>query len=108
MSVGMTPPGLLAPGWIYNVRFSLVHGLGLPLLVASVAGIGLMAWRYPVTALLLLSFPAAYYVVAGASANVFVRYMMPVLPFLCIFAAFFVDAVADVAARLRHVPQSLS
>ena len=108
MSVGMTPPELLGPGWIYHVRFSLLHGLGLPLLTASLAGIGLMAWRYPETALLLISFPAAYYVVAGASANVFVRYMIPVLPFLCIFAAYLVDAVADVAARLGHVRQSVA
>jgi hypothetical protein len=103
MSVGMTPPELLGAGWIYHFRFSLVHGMGWPLLVASIAGIPLMARRNPVAALLLVSFPVAYYIVAGASANVFVRYMIPVLPFLCLFAATFVDAAAAAIARAVNV-----
>ena len=105
MSVGMTPPELLGPGWIYHFRFSLVHGMGLSLLAASLLGIGIVAWRYPKIALILGSFPLAYYVVAGASANVFVRYMIPMLPFLCLFAAVFVEATSRVAAEatgLRH------
>ena len=28
MRVGMTPPGMLDPGWIYHLRFSLRSGLG--------------------------------------------------------------------------------
>jgi hypothetical protein len=99
MSVGMTPPELLGPGWIYHFRFSLVHGLGMPLLAASILGIGVAARRDPKAALLLGSFPAAYYLVAGASANVFVRYMIPIVPFLCLFAAVAVDAVSLAAAR---------
>jgi len=107
MSVGMTPPELLGPGWIYHFRFSLVHGLGLPLFVASLVGIGVAAWQSPRAALILGAFPAAYYVVAGASANVFVRYMIPVVPFLCIFAAVAVDAVSRAAARATGVYQGI-
>lgn len=107
MSVGMTPRELLGSGWLYHFRFSLVHGLGLPLFGASLAGIFVMARRRTAAVLLLGSFPAAYYFMAGASANVFVRYMVPVVPFLCIFAASFVDAVAGVAARLTGVRQPL-
>ena len=107
MSVGMTPPELLGPGWIYHFRFSLVHGLGIPLLAASVLGLVVMAARQPTAALLLGSFPAAYYLVAGASANVFVRYMIPVLPFLCVFAASFVDTVAEVLARRTTLRQPI-
>src|SRR5207249_487074 len=106
MRVGMTPPGMLDPGWIYHLRFSLLHGLGLPLLAASLAGIVVMAWRRPVEALILGSFPAAYYLVAGDSANVFVRYMMPVIPFLCLSAAAFVDLVAGMAAGRLRMPRS--
>ena len=98
MSVGMTPPELLGPGWIYHFRFSLVHGMGLSLLAASLLGIFLLGWWNPRIALLLGSFPVAYYVVAGSSANVFVRYMIPMLPFLCLFAAVFVEATSRVAA----------
>jgi len=102
MNVGMTPRELLGPGWIYHFRFSLVFGLGVPLLVASLAGIVLAAVRQPIVTLLLVSYPLAYYLLAGASANVFVRYMIPVVPFLCIFGAVFVDWVAGyVAAAVR-------
>mgnify|MGYP003694562777 CR=1 FL=1 len=107
MSVGMTPPELLGPGWIYHFRFSLVHGLGIPLLVASILGIGVAARRDPKAALLLGSFPAAYYLVAGASANVFVRYMIPIVPFLCLFAAVAVDAISLAAARATGLRQGL-
>jgi 4-amino-4-deoxy-L-arabinose transferase-like glycosyltransferase len=107
MSAGMTPRGFLEPGWIYHLRFSLLHGLGLPLLIASLAGIVVLARRQPAVALLLSSFPAAYYVTAGASANVFVRYMIPAVPFLCLFAAVFVDGLARVVASRIPVNQSL-
>jgi 4-amino-4-deoxy-L-arabinose transferase-like glycosyltransferase len=107
MSVGMTPPELLGPGWIYHLRFSLVHGMGVSLLAASLLGVALLGWRNPKIALLLGSFPLAYYVVAGASANVFVRYMIPILPFLCLFAAVFVDATSRVAAEATGLRYNL-
>src|SRR4029453_13317041 len=105
MSVGMTPPELLGPGWIYHFRFSLVHGLGIPLLLASILGIGGAARGAPRAALLLGAFPAASYLVAGASANVFVRYMIPIVPFLCLFAAVAVDAISLAAARATGLRQ---
>jgi len=107
MSVGMTPPELLGSGWIYHFRFSLVHGLGIPLLLASILGIGVTARRDPKAALLLGAFPAAYYLVAGASANVFVRYMIPIVPFLCLFAAVAVDAISLAAARATGLRQGV-
>jgi hypothetical protein len=67
-----------------------------------------MARRQPVSTLIVGSFPAAYYIVAGASANVFVRYMIPVIPFLCLFAAAFVDVAAGAARRRLGVPRSLA
>ncbi|MGE0451579.1 MAG: ArnT family glycosyltransferase [Vicinamibacterales bacterium] len=95
MSGGMTPRDLLGPGWLYHVRFSLFHGVGWPMLLAAFAGAAVMLFRHAFLALLLLAYPLAYYAVAGASANVFVRYMLPVVPFVCLFAAYFVDAVAS-------------
>jgi 4-amino-4-deoxy-L-arabinose transferase-like glycosyltransferase len=98
-AVGMTPPELLGSGWTYHLRFSLPHGLGLPLFGASLAGFALLAVRRPDLALLLGAFPLAYYLAAGAGYNVFVRYMLPVVPFLCLFAGYLVREVARVAAR---------
>jgi hypothetical protein len=48
------------------------------------AGVLVRQWRKGV---LLCTFPIAYYVVIGSGQTVFVRYMTPVVPFLCITAA---------------------
>ncbi len=102
MTLGMTPPELLGPGWIYHARFSLLHGVGLPLLLAALAGAMTLAMRQPSVALILLAYPTVYYIVAGRSGNLFVRYMVPVVPFVCVFAAYCVRTVAAVIApRVR-------
>jgi 4-amino-4-deoxy-L-arabinose transferase-like glycosyltransferase len=108
MANGPTPPELLGPGWKYHMRFSLLHGLGLPLLASSLGGLLLLAIRQPATALILASFPVVYYVVAAMSLNMFVRYMMPAVPFLCVFAAYFVNEAARAVARLTPVRRPLA
>jgi hypothetical protein len=89
----------LGVGWIYHARVTLRYGLTLPLLLAGVAGAILLAVRRPASAALLLAFPASYYVVAGRGYTVFARYMIPVVPFLCITAAFLVTFVARAVLR---------
>jgi hypothetical protein len=98
-SVGMTPPEMLGNGWVYHLPFSLRHGLGLPLLAAGLTGIVWMAVKRPALALILGSFPVSYYITAGAGYNVFVRYMVPVVPFLCIFAGYLVAELSALVAR---------
>jgi 4-amino-4-deoxy-L-arabinose transferase-like glycosyltransferase len=105
-SAGMTPPEMLGNGWVYHLPFSLRYGLGLPLLAASLVGLGWMAVRRPAAAVILGSFPVAYYVAAGAGYNVFVRYMVPVVPFLCIFAAYLVAEVSTALARRFRLPRA--
>lgn len=103
-SVGMTPPEMLGSGWKHHLPFSLRHGLGLPLLAAGLAGLVWMAARQPALALILGVFPVTYYVAAGAGYNVFVRYMVPVVPFLCLFAGYVAAEIATLtAARLGGV-----
>jgi hypothetical protein len=105
-SLGMTPPELLGRGWTYHLPHSLWYGVGWPMLFAALAGLLWMAVRHFRTALVLGSFPVAYYFAAGAGYNVFVRYMIPVVPFLCIFAGYFVAAAAEsLGARLRLPPR---
>lgn len=104
-SVGMTPPEMLGSGWGYHLPFSLRHGLGIPLLATGLAGMAWMAARRPALALILASFPVAYYIAAGAGYNVFVRYMVPVVPFLCIFAGYLVSELASWAAARTRVPR---
>ena len=80
----------LEPGWIHHLKLSLRYGLGLPLLLASAAGAMALLGQQGRTGLLLLSFPASYYLVAGGVGNLFVRYALPMVPFLCICAAWLV------------------
>jgi 4-amino-4-deoxy-L-arabinose transferase-like glycosyltransferase len=97
----------LSSGWIHHVEFSLRYGLGLPLLVAGVAGMVIILVEQPRRGLVLLSFPIAYYLVAGSLRNLFFRYAIPLVPFLCLSAARAVTWTAEAAMRsqegwLRH------
>ena len=73
-------------GWVHHVQNSLRYGMGLPALV--VAGVGVLwhLWRDPRQAALLYSFPVAYYLLIGRGETAFFRYILPVIPFLCIAA----------------------
>jgi hypothetical protein len=93
----------LGRGWWYHLRFTLWHGLGWSMLVASLVGWFTLARRNPRTALVLWSFPMVYYAVAGKGLTVFLRYMIPVVPFLCISAAVSVIDLADLMARGRSI-----
>jgi hypothetical protein len=84
----------LGYGWMYHAIFSLRYGLGVPMLVAAVAGIPILAARSWRKAALVCTFPVLYYLLLGRGTTVFVRYMTPVVPFLCITAAVSVIAVS--------------
>jgi Dolichyl-phosphate-mannose-protein mannosyltransferase len=104
-SMGMTPPELLGRGWTYHLPHSLWYGVGWPMLISALGGMAWMAVRHPGPALVLGSFPVAYYVAAGSGYNVFVRYMLPVVPFLCVFAGYFVaSAASSLAQAIRLRP----
>jgi 4-amino-4-deoxy-L-arabinose transferase-like glycosyltransferase len=105
MEHGMTPPELLGIGWTYHIRVSLRYGLGLPLLGAALLGIVLLFVQRPRAALLWCAFPLAFYAATGASYNVFVRYMVPAVPFLCLTAAYFADRAGTWLARA--IPKSI-
>jgi hypothetical protein len=77
-------------GWSFHPRFSLWEGLGAPQFLAGVAGLVLFAVRRPRDAAVLLGFPIAYCGLIARSQAVFVRYTIPLLPFLCIGAAWLV------------------
>jgi 4-amino-4-deoxy-L-arabinose transferase-like glycosyltransferase len=88
---------VMARGWTYHAAFTFRYGLGVPLTIAALLGACWLAARERRKALLVLAFPVAYYAVLGSGLTVFVRYMMPMVPFLCLTAALFVDRVARFA-----------
>jgi 4-amino-4-deoxy-L-arabinose transferase-like glycosyltransferase len=85
----------LGIGWWYHLSFSLFYGLGWPLLMVSIAGIMILIKTNLKKAILLFSFPLIYYFSAGKGYTVFLRYMIPVIPFLCISAAIFTIYISE-------------
>ena len=74
-------------GWETHLRISLWYGVGPAMLVMALVGVGVglrSQWR---ATLGLLVFPFMYYLLIGKGFTVFVRYILPVVPFLCVFAA---------------------
>ena len=77
----------LGRGWIVHLTSTLRYGLGLPLLITGIAGL-LVAiakgWREGV---MVAIFPITYYLVIGSGYTTFARYILPVVPFVCLAAA---------------------
>jgi len=90
-----------ARGWWTHLSVNLRYGLGLPALGA--AGLGLViALRKPTAAaLVVFSFPLLYYLAIGRGLTTFARYMVPILPFLCVALGRAVDALIRVTPRIR-------
>jgi len=73
-------------GWRYHALVTLPQGVGWPLFIAGMVGIVVAFVRKPREAGLIFAFPVIYYLVAGRGYTVFTRYMVPVVPFLCLGA----------------------
>jgi uncharacterized membrane protein len=81
-------------GWWYHLSVSLRYGIGLPMLAAALAGlIGILIDTLAI-GVLLAAFPLLFYVVSATSRNLFFRYMIPLVPFLCLTAAWLVERAA--------------
>jgi len=77
----------LGNGWLHHLTFSLRHGLGWPLLAASLAGLCWFAVRRRPGDLVILAGVVVYFLVAGAGESLFVRYVIPLVPLTCVAAA---------------------
>ena len=97
---------LVGRGWVHHLAFSLRYGLGTPMLVAALVGIAVLFAQSWKRALVLCSFPVVFYLLTGQGRTVFVRYIIPVVPFLCITAAV---AIVEICRRVtRIVPLNLA
>jgi hypothetical protein len=103
---------------LHHLTYSLRYGLSLPLLLAGAAGAVALALREPRRAALLFAFPIFYFSVAGSFGNLFFRYMIPVVPFLVVAAAWLMTTtirrltpsgpVIAAAAALVALPSAIS
>jgi hypothetical protein len=90
--------------WQIHLTSSLRYGLGLPMLVAAVAGMGLLLFRRRRDAALFLLCPVSYFVLIGAGQTAFARYILPTIPFLCLSAAYLTVEFARVVSRWSGEP----
>ena len=78
------------PNYLYEARQLVVWSLGIPLGLAAGAGtlwvILRACWQRRRDDILLLCWPVAYLAITGSALAKFLRYMLPVIPFLCLFA----------------------
>jgi 4-amino-4-deoxy-L-arabinose transferase-like glycosyltransferase len=92
----------LGRGWIYHLTTSLPHGVGVPVFVAALLGIVPFVRQYRREALVLGSFCATLYVSVGSGRTVFFRYVLPLIPVLCLVSAVGVQrAAAWLSSRAR-------
>lgn len=84
----------LGIGWWYHLRFSLFSGLGWSLFFFSLIGIFVLIKKDIRKALILGSFPLCYYILTGKGYSVFVRYVILLIPFLCITAGLFITTIS--------------
>ncbi|HLF03730.1 MAG TPA: glycosyltransferase family 39 protein, partial [Dehalococcoidia bacterium] len=104
------------PPFLYQMRQSIVWGLGIPLGVVAWAGIpftAALAWRRRDTRradLLLLAWVAPSLLLLESFQVRFLRYLFPVMPFMLLLGArmllWLVERARDRANPLIQVPQS--
>ena len=78
----------LGRGWIYHLSRSLPYGAGLPTFVAAAVGVVPFARRHARHAFVLGVFVAGFYLSIGSGSTVFFRYALPLIPIVCLLAAF--------------------
>jgi 4-amino-4-deoxy-L-arabinose transferase-like glycosyltransferase len=85
--------------YLYQVGELARWALGLPLTVAALAGMAWLTWRgmrwRHSTDLVILAWAWPYFLTVGAFHAKFVRYMAPLVPWLCLAAALLVVQMGD-------------
>lgn len=88
------------PGWLFYLD-ALRWGMGLPLLLTSIAGLGLALWRRRPAEILVALFPLLLWAYLGRQLLMFARFMIPALPPLCALAGAAIDAGVGALAGRR-------
>jgi 4-amino-4-deoxy-L-arabinose transferase-like glycosyltransferase len=94
--------------WQTHLTSSLRYGLGLPMLVAGLGGMGLLVFRRSRDVTLFLLCPLVYFALIGAGQTAFARYILPTIPFLCLSGAFLVTELARTISRWSRRPAAAS
>ncbi len=92
--------------YLYQARQILFFGMGLPLGLLGLGGLlwlSLRVWRQPSPdGAVLLAWPVLYALTQGAAYAKFIRYTLPLLPFLCLAGAAMWVTAWDAAGASLH------
>lgn len=94
--------------WVHHLTRSLPYGVGWPILLLGAAGMLRAAVDDPRRALVLYSFPVIYFVAIGRGEVAFYRYILPVVPFLCMAAGALVERLAGRSVPLAGLAGALA
>ena len=93
------------PGWSYHLLRGFPAALGIPLYLLSVMG---LAWALACRKskewrglLLLAAWVVGYFVMISFATERFIRYLAPLVPALCIFAAWLIVRLLSLPLSLR-------
>ncbi len=73
--------------WFHHLAYSLAGGLGIPLLAIALYGLLRGCFYREPKRWILCSFIICYYLVLCFKSQSFARYALPIVPFVCFFAA---------------------
>jgi 4-amino-4-deoxy-L-arabinose transferase-like glycosyltransferase len=98
------PTPYAEPAWLLYLKYLLRHALGWPALLLAAGGMGLGIVRLirgpgRVRWALAVTFPLAFFWMLSAQAIVYGRYLLPIIPSLCVLAA---AAVVSGVSLLRR------
>ncbi len=91
-------------GFLYYL-WSLTWGLGWIPAIAALAGAGLLWARERRVALMLVPAAVVYLLFMGTQGRYFGRWLMPILPVMCLLAAFAAREALGAVTRRRRPPQ---
>ena len=77
----------LGRGWLYHPTRSLPYGVGLSTCVAAVAGAIQMLRHHRSRVVPVGAFALVFYASIGSGLSVFFRYVLPLVPIICLLAA---------------------
>ena len=96
----------LGRGWSYHVKRSLPYGVGILTFATGLAGVVPFARHHPRAAAIVGAFAAGFYLSIGSGQTVFFRYVLPLVPIVCLSAAIFVRHAAPWLASRTRLPSS--
>ena len=89
-SIGNTRAIATSPVFLYLFGTILPKSTGIPMVVMAVAGVLVLLIRPSRKNLLVLSYPVLYVILLSTSKTLFLRYSIPLIPFMALLAALFI------------------